>query len=232
MMKRLTALFVITLLITGITAAQEKETRNLSGFDKVGFGIAGNLTIKIGPKFSVVLEGSKRDLDIVETEISGDKLIIKQENWRFRFDEKVNVYITMPEIEGLSVSGSGKAEITDDIKDADDLELSVSGSGKLYTAGLEVDDLKCSISGSGDIIIGSSGTADDAEISISGSGSYKGENFEIDHLAVRVSGSGNCYCKVGDSLQASISGSGNVTYVGNPKIDARVSGSGKVRSAM
>ncbi len=230
-MKRLTALFVIAVLITGITAGQERETRNLKGFDRIGFGIAGNLTVKIGPQFNVVLEGNRRDVGEIETDISGDRLIIKQRNWRYRFNDKVNIYITMPEIEGLSVSGSGRAEIVDDIKNGDDLELSVSGSGKLYTDGLEVDELKCSISGSGDIIIRSRGTADRGEISISGSGSYKGEDLEIDHLTVRVSGSGNCFCKVGDSLQASVSGSGNVTYKGNPRIDARVSGSGKVRSA-
>lgn len=231
-MKRLTALFFIALLFTGFAAGQKRETRNLKGFDRVSFGISGNLIIKFGPEYSVVLEGSSRDLERVITDISAGKLIIKQESWRYRFEEKVYVTITMPEITGLSVSGSGNAEIVNDIKGADDLDLSVSGSGKLITAGIIVDEFQCSISGSGDVIIGSGGEADRGEISISGSGGYRGEDFEIDRLSVRVSGSGSCYCKAGDSLQASISGSGNVTYKGNPRIDARVSGSGKVRSAL
>lgn len=231
-MKKLTVLLFITLLIAAIAAGQESETRNLRGFDRVSFGISGNLVIKFGPEFRVVLEGSKRDLSAVVTEISGDRLLIRQENWRFRFDDKVNITITMPELTGLSVSGSGNAEVADYIKGADELELSVSGSGKLITAGIVADDFKCSISGSGDVIIGSAGEADRGEISISGSGGYRGEDFAIDKLSVRVSGSGSCFCKAGDSLQASISGSGNVTYKGNPRIDARVSGSGKVRSAM
>ncbi|HPM89125.1 MAG TPA: head GIN domain-containing protein [Bacteroidales bacterium] len=230
-MKRFTALFVLAIIVTGFASGQQRETRNLRGFDRVSFGIAGNLIIKFGPEFNVVLEGNQRDLEEVVTEISGDKLIIKQESWRFRSEDKVMVTITMPEITGLSVSGSGNAEITDDINDADDLDLSVSGSGKIITAGIVVDEFNCSISGSGDVIIGSGGEADRGEISISGSGGYRGEDFEIDHLAVRVSGSGSCFCKAGDSLQASISGSGNVTYKGDPRIDARVSGSGKVRSA-
>lgn len=230
-MKRFAALFVITIILSGFAAGQKKETRNHRGFDRVGFGIPGNLIIKLGPEFSVVLEGDQDDLEEIITEVSGDKLIIKQESWRYRFEEKVSVTITMPGITGLSVSGSGNAEIVDDIKDADDLDLSVSGSGKIITAGIVVDEFQCGISGSGDVIIGSAGEADRGEISISGSGGYRGENFEIDHLAVRVSGSGSCYCKAGDSLKASISGSGNVTYNGDPRIDARVSGSGKVRSA-
>jgi len=232
-MKKAAAFLFVICIMTGISEGQSvtKETRNLKGFSKVNFGISGNLQIKIGPEFSIVLEGEKSDLNEVITELSGDKLIIKQDNWRFNFNERVNIYITMPEIEGVGVSGSGKAEILDPLKDADNLSLNVSGSGKLLTAGLEADELNCSISGSGNIIIGGSGSADRGEISISGSGNYTGESFEIDHLEVNVSGSGNCYCKAGDSLKATISGSGNVTYSGNPDIDARTSGSGHVRAA-
>jgi hypothetical protein len=235
-MKRnlLYSLIIISLVMVNSAASGQnivKETRNLKGFSQIGYGIAGDLQVKIGPEFSVVLEGEKNDLEEVITEISGDRLQVKQESWRFNFRGKVNVYVTMPAITGLSVSGSGKAQIMDDVKNADGFDLSVSGSGKILTAGLVVDALDCSISGSGDIVIGSSGNADKAEISISGSGGYSGENFEIDQLDVRVSGSGNCYCNVGDMLEATISGSGNVTYKGDPKVDARVSGSGHVRSA-
>lgn len=207
-----------------------KETRNLKGFSKVSFGIAGDLKIKIGPEFSVVLEGTKNDLQEVVTEVSGDKLLIKQESWRFHFNDKVSVFVTMPSISGLSVSGSGRAEILDAISDADNLNLNVSGSGNLITAGLVVDELNCDISGSGNITIKSEGSADRGDITISGSGGYSGESMEIDHLDVNISGSGHCLCKAGDSLTASISGSGNVTYKGDPKIDAHVSGSGHVRS--
>lgn len=231
-MKKLASfLFVMSLVIVlAYGQSANKETRNVKGFTKINFGIAGDLKIKIGPEFSVVLEGDKNDLEEIVTEVSGDKLLIKQENWRFNFDNKVSIYITLPNLNGLGVSGSGKAEILDAIKDADNLSLSVSGSGKILTAGLVADNLDCGISGSGDIIIGSEGNADKGEISISGSGSYTGESFTIDHLDISVSGSGSCLCKVGDSLNARISGSGNVTYIGNPKIDARVSGSGHVRS--
>lgn len=227
------SLIIISLTIISpvvIGQGTVKDTRNLKGFSRVNFGIAGDLKIKIGPEFSVILEGEKNDLEEVITEISGDRLLIKQDNWRFNLRGKVNVYITMPELTGLGVSGSGKAEIMDAVKDADDLNLNVSGSGKLITAGLVVDNIDCSISGSGNIVIGSSGNADRGEISISGSGGYSGAEFEIDDLEINVSGSGNCLCKVGDSLEATISGSGNVSYIGDPKIDARVSGSGHVRS--
>ena len=48
-----------------------KETRNLSGFTKVNFGISGDLYINIGPEFKVVLEGEKSLLEEIETEVDG-----------------------------------------------------------------------------------------------------------------------------------------------------------------
>jgi len=226
------AICLMTLILTtGLVSGQSKETRNVRNFTKVSFGVAGDLFIKIGPEYNLVIEGDKRILDEIETEVSGDRLTIKKDNWRFSLnnDERVTINLTMPEIEGLGVSGSGKAQIMETVE-ADNLSLNVSGSGKLLTAGLNVDDLDCGISGSGDIILGSGGSIDNGQISISGSGGFSGEEIEIDHLEVHISGSGNCRCRAGDSLEAHVSGSGNVTYIGNPKVDARVSGSGHVRS--
>jgi hypothetical protein len=230
MMKRAAAFLFIITLAYGFSAGQTvKETRDVKGFTSVGFGIAGNLYIKIGPQFKVELEGEKGDLDEVITELSGERLQIKHENWKFDFREKVTVYVTMPEIDGLGVSGSGKAEILDPVK-SEDLDLSVSGSGNLYTSDLSVENLECHISGSGNIKLGG-GNAADTEVSISGSGNFNGEMAKCETMEVHVSGSGNCTCHVTGSLEASVSGSGNVTYTGNPRIDARVSGSGRVRSS-
>jgi hypothetical protein len=224
------AFMVFMILIAGFSYGQSKETRNVHGFTKVSFGVSGDLFIKIGPEFKLVIEGDKDVLEDIETVVSGDRLNIKKDNWHLNFDnERVTINLTMPAIEGLGVSGSGKAQIIDPVE-ADNLSLSVSGSGKLITSDLNVDDLSCGISGSGDIILGSGGSVDNGEISISGSGGFSGEGTEIDKLQVSISGSGDCRCRAGDSLEARVSGSGNVTYSGNPKVDARVSGSGHVRS--
>ena len=136
-MKRgiiLSALILSIAVSSGFAGNQsvEKETRNVSGFTKVNFGVSGNLYINIGPEFKVVLEGEKRYLDEIITEVSGGKLVIKNERKTGDsiMNEKITVYITMPELNGLGVSGSGKAEIKDAVK-TDDLGLSVSGSGKI-----------------------------------------------------------------------------------------------------
>ncbi len=227
----ISAFIIAFYLATGVSNGQteDKETRNLSDFTRVNFGVAGELYINIGSEYKVVLEGNKSLLEDIKTEVSDNKLVIKRNNWHTHMNEKVTVYITMPELTGLNVSGSGKAEIRDAVK-ADNLELGVSGSGKLVTADLTLGELNAGISGSGDIIIGGSGDAKKADINVSGSGSYSGESLKIGTAEFSISGSGNCKCNVTDNLRASVSGSGNVTYIGSPKIDARVSGSGHIRS--
>ena len=205
MMKRVIYLSVFVAVINLATTnlfgqSAEKETRNVSGFTEIGFGIAGNLYINIGPEFKVILEGEKKVLEDIITEVSGRRLLIKKENWRLNMNEKVNVYITMPEIKGLSVSGSGKAEIKDAVK-TENLNLSVSGSGKLYTNDMMVSNLDCRISGSGGIILGGTGNATKADISISGSGNFSGEPVKIGSAEIHISGSGNCDCNVTESTQ-------------------------------
>jgi hypothetical protein len=235
-MKRVIFLSVLMLAITAssVNAGNQsdvKETRNLSGFTKVSFGVAGNLYLNIGSEFKVVVEGEKKYVDEVITEVSGGKLVIRNENWRmnWRGNEKVNVYVTMPELTGLGVSGSGKAEVKDAIKGSD-LNLNVSGSGRIYMSDLTITNLDCGISGSGDLNLSGNGSCSKASISISGSGNYNGESFKIGSAEIHISGSGSCICNVTENLRASVSGSGNVNYVGSPKVDAHVSGSGKVRS--
>jgi hypothetical protein len=64
-MKRLLILSALILVITVTTGSATnqsdvKETRNVSGFTKVSFGVSGNLYINFGPEFKVVLEGEKK----------------------------------------------------------------------------------------------------------------------------------------------------------------------------
>jgi hypothetical protein len=224
--------FIVSFTLASAAATGEnleKETRNVTGFTKVSFGVSGDLYINFGSEFKVVLEGEKSLLEEIKTEVSGTKLVIKNENWHSHNNERVTVYITMPSLEGLGVSGSGKAEIKDAVK-ASSLDLSVSGSGKILTGDVTSGNLNVGISGSGDVIIGGSGETAKADISISGSGNYSGESLKLADADFSISGSGSCKCFVSENLNASVSGSGNITYSGSPKIDAKVSGSGHVKS--
>lgn len=229
-MKKILILAVLTLFAAQASQAQTAytEKRQVSGFDEVSFAVSGEALITLGKEFRVELEGDKDYIDEIITEVVGGELRIKREKWFDTGNKKVIVRITMPALDGISVSGSGSVKVNDPLR-GDELDVAISGSGKAFIRDVELGEVGCAISGSGSLNVTGKGTIKKLEISISGSGDYQGETTGIGVLEARISGSGSCDCYVTEMLRASISGSGSVLYSGNPKIDAAVSGSGKVR---
>lgn len=227
-MKKNLLLIIFALLFSSAGMAQDRQKRDIDGFKSLSLGVAGDLYLKQGNSFSVELEGDKDLLEVIETEVRNGRLVIRRSNWRIMRNAQVTVYITMPEINGLSVSGSGTLEAKGPVN-GDDLDISVSGSGKIILNDLKAERVDCSISGSGNIRL--KGSANDyVELSISGSGKFDGEEFRTGDMEIDISGSGNCRCWVEGDLEARVSGSGDIYYKGDTKrVDARISGSGKIR---
>ena len=227
-MKTLTT-FLSLILLTAFVSAQ-KRTVDVGSFTKLSLGIPAKLYVKQGSDEKVEIECDEDTFDEIEFDKSGDRLSIRKEgrwNWRNGWrNSDVTIYVTMREIEGLAVSGSGDME-GEGTFDVDGLDLSVSGSGDLE---LEADgnELEMRISGSGSITL--AGNANDAEARISGSGKVKAQDLTVNDFEASISGSGSCYITVKEEIEARISGSGNIYYAGNPyRINSNSSGSGKVR---
>ena len=229
-MKRIFASAFILILFAQVSLAQTTQTekRDLRGFNKVSFALSGDVFISLGNTFSVELEGDRDYLREVKTELVGNELRIRRDKWFDSGNRRVTVRITMPALEGISVSGSGRVTVNDPLR-GDELDVAISGSGRALLRDVALGEVECSISGSGSLNIDGNGTIRELDLSISGSGGYQGETTGINVLDARISGSGSCDCHVTEMLRASISGSGDILYSGNPKIDAAVSGSGKVR---
>lgn len=230
-MKKSLVFAALILFVTQLSQAQDPftERRDVSGFSEIGFAVAGEVIINLGDKYSVVLEGDRDYIEEIETKVYGNELRIKREKWYDTGNRKVVVRITMPDLKGVSVSGSGRVTVNDPLKGGD-LDIGISGSGKALLRDVALSNVECSISGSGSLNIAGEGTINRLEINISGSGDYVGADTRVETLEAGISGSGSCDCYVTGKLEASISGSGKIYYSGNPKIDASVSGSGKVRS--
>jgi len=225
-MKKYFGLILITLLSIGALNAQTRDTRDLDDFTGIGFGVAGTLVLQQGNNFSVVLEGDEDYLEEIATTVKNDKLIISHDRWMSFGNKKVTIYVTMPEIEELNVSGSGNIIAEKSIR-AEELGLAVSGSGNIKMDNLNAESIECRISGSGSLEL--DGSAEECGLTISGSGKYRGEGFRLKTMDVSISGSGTCRTMVEEDLEARVSGSGDIYYSGSPNVDARVSGSGKIR---
>lgn len=225
-MKKFFVLISLAFFSFAYLNAQSRQEIDADDFSGISFGVAGKLYLEQSDDYSVVIEGDADHLDDISIFVRGDRLIIRNESWLNFGNKKVTAYVRMPEVESLSVSGSGEL-LAQDAINAAYLDMSVSGSGDINLDMLKADGINCSISGSGNIEL--KGLASDGDISISGSGKYSGLDFAVGTMEVSISGSGRCKVNVEDSLEARVSGSGNIYYKGNPRIDARISGSGKVR---
>lgn len=221
------AFSLLVLLISLVVVAQEKETRNEKDFSGISFAVSGELYLTQGSGFSVILEGDKDLLEQIETSVKNGTLQIRKKDWRKSMNKRVKVWVTMPEVDNISVSGSGKVSASSEIE-SDELDLSVSGSGTIKLDKLAAGEIGCGISGSGKVYLDGSG-ARECDLSISGSGEFSGLTFETAEMTIAISGSGRCDCNVSKDLNVRISGSGNVFYNGNPNVDSHSSGSGRVK---
>jgi len=233
MKPKFASLFLILICsMLVLPAFAEKEIRNVSEFSEISLRISGKLYLEQSDRQRVEIVAKSSALDDIITEVKGGKLVIRFKNrnvfWRSFNPGSIEIYVSVPEIEGLSVSGSGDI-IAEDRITSRRISLTVSGSGSLNLDELRTDRVKASISGSGGVLIGSGGMAEEFEASISGSGSVKAEDFEAENVEVHVSGSGNCSIHAVEKLKARVAGSGSVYYSGDPQVDSSVSGSGRVR---
>src|SRR6186713_2203528 len=110
-MKKLTILSILMLCALVLVQAQTKETRNVGTFTKISFRVPGKLYLRQGSPQKVEIEGKKSILAEIETDVDGSKLVIEKEgkwmDWNWGVGDEVTVYITVKDIEALSVSGSG-----------------------------------------------------------------------------------------------------------------------------
>lgn len=225
------SIFILGFLFSNLTSAQG-EVREVSSFSSISLRISGTVFLEQGSRQSLRIEAKSSALEEIITEVKDRTLSIRFKNsnyFRNSFNPgKVNIYITVPEINGLSVSGSGNIIAGNPIETVN-LDLAISGSGDISLENLKAERVKTAISGSGDIYIKGGGLADELAVAISGSGKAQMENFMAKNVEAKISGSGNCHINANTSLKAKIAGSGSIYYRGNPQLDASVAGSGRIK---
>lgn len=226
-MKKILTLSITLFFILSLTA--QRRTVDVGSFDNLSLGISATLYLTQGDNEKVEIDCDDDRFDEIEFDYSGSRMSIKNEskwNWNSSRKSDVTIYITMKDIERLTVSGSGDLIGKNEIR-SEDLDLNVSGSGDIELD-LICKSIDARISGSGSIRL--NGNSEEMDAKISGSGKVKAEDMEVKVFKASISGSGTCYITASEEIIANISGSGSVYYSGNPdRVNSNSSGSGKVR---
>ncbi len=201
------------------------EIRMVSSFDQVSLNGQGDLIITQGEQESLQIEAEDNLIPVIETEVRGNTLHIgTKNNTSINPTKPVKFFLTMKDISGLEISGSG--DITSDSVTADDLLLDVNGLGNVMIDALSAESLEVDISGVGDVRV--AGQVVRQVIQISGVGEYAGADLESETGMVKVSGSRNATVWVNQTLGVEIDGSGRVNYYGSPTVNQDISGAGEV----
>lgn len=183
------------------------ETRSLAAFTKVNTSGANKIRISYGADYKVEIRGSANLIPYYKTNIVNGNLYLSYENVNVNKDD-LEIFVTLPLINTVSLSGSSKIDIMGDFPNVNFLKLFISGSG--------------------DITVKNKLTVNELSVNISGSGNVDGEKITCTDADVTISGSGDARFEAQRLLKAVISGSGKVYYFGNPTVDSRISGSGGV----
>jgi Putative auto-transporter adhesin, head GIN domain len=200
------ALLLAACAVTRGSGQLASESRPVTGFTKVELSGTGELTIEKTGTESLAISAEDNLLPLLTSEVSGDTLALgTKRNTEIVTTKPINYTLTVKDLTGLTVSGSGNIRVS-----------------KLSTTRLTT-----KISGSGTIT--ASGTADDQDLDLSGSGRYQADQLASKTVNASISGSGTASVLVSDALSARISGSGTLTYAGDPtRVTQDVSGSGKL----
>lgn len=228
-MRKLIPLLLIVFASTSIFA-QVREARTVGTFTKLAFRVPGKVYLRQGPNQKVEIEGKKDLLDQIETNVDGDKLTIGKEgkriDWNWGNEDRINVYITVKNIEAISVAGSGDV-IAETKIISSALDLNVSGSGSLKAEVEVTGSLEADVSGSGNIEL--RGKCGNYNSHVSGSGSITLSLNISGNADFGVSGSGKIQASgTSSKVKIAVSGSGRV-LAGNLETnvcDVRISGSG------
>jgi Putative auto-transporter adhesin, head GIN domain len=182
------------------------ESRTVSGFTKIDLSGAGDVIIEQNGTEALTIEAEDNLIPKLTSEVvNGTLRLGEKSNLTIHLTKPVTYRVSMKDISGLMISGSGT--VTAATITAPSLAVDLSGSGKITVGG----------------------TVDQQDLAISGSGEYQAKDLQTKIASVEISGSGNATVTVNDKLDAQISGSGQLTYYGNPpQVTQEVSGSGRV----
>jgi hypothetical protein len=200
------------------------ETRDLEEFKAIALDLSADVTVVKGEGTKVEIETYGNLLEKIKTKISsGGKLKVTSTGC-ISADKKIKIKITLRELEGLEINGSGNILVPDTFI-VDKIEMEINGSGDIK-ASLVAAKVKSEIHGSGNIIL--TGSANVNNVEILGSGNIKAENLPCNESNVEVNGSGDVYVYAIKNLDVELNGSGTVHYKGKPQVNTKVNGSGKV----
>lgn len=256
--SRLLATLIVLLLLSGCAFTTHfgsgnvvSETRDVRDFDQVDVCCGMQLILTQGNDIQLRLEADDNLLPEIETFVRNGQLTVRfRTNWgifRLRWSQPVTVYLQMPTIHGVTISGGGS--LTTETVEADRIAFEFSGGSRgtlknvqaqtveLVNSGgsqatietLDVDTFTVDLSGGSRVTL-NGGTATDQQITASGGSHYEAAALAGVTATLDVSGGSEAKVWVTEALNVQASGGSQIEYTGNPTLDQQLSGGSQLRA--
>ena len=205
------------------------EDRNLAGFTSINVSNAFDVYISQGSSDAVGVSAVDASATKnIKTHVSGGVLYVSFDNkgWSSWKNNKLKAYITVKNLEKLTVSGACNVSFVDAIT-SNYLHISVSGASDIKGT-VKVNSLKVGASGASNISL--SGKATETDFNVSGACSIKSLDLVTDNCVVVASGASNIKLTINQYLKANISGASDIRYKGTvSRFETRTSGSSDIK---
>lgn len=224
------------------------ETRIVNDFDQVAVCCGMKLMLTQGDDIQLRLEADDNILPEIETLVSDNQLTVRfRSNFGFRLSQPATVYLQMPTIHGVTISGGGSLATdkvaTDHLAlefsggsqgaiatlEAQTVDLVTSGGARATIETLAVDTLTLEASGGGRVTL-KGGTVTDQQITVSGGSHYDAPAVAGQTATLEASGGSEAKVWVTEALHVQASGGSQIEYTGNPSLDQQLSSGSQLRA--
>jgi Putative auto-transporter adhesin, head GIN domain len=179
------------------------QKRQISPFTSISTEGVFEIEVTCQKDPSLEIEGDDNVLELITSDVGGNVLRLKNTK-NYSTSEPVRVKITVPNLEGLTVSGAGRIEIKD-VKN-EKFEIDSNGAPTITVAG----------------------DTNVVDIDSNGAGKIDTHNLRAAKAVVDSKGVSRIDLDVKDQLDVTISGPSSVIYRGDPVVNKTIHGPGKV----
>jgi hypothetical protein len=181
------------------------EVRSVENFNRVDVSGSIQTEIELGMEPSATVIADDNLLELIETQVSGDRLRVRMTG-SCSTHNPIVVRITTPELTTYHGSGATQASLVG--MAGESLEVDLSGASSFKS---------------------SVGTVSKLSVELSGASTFQGIDLIADSIRVKASGASSATVCPIDQLKAHASGASTIRYAGAPaKLSVDSSGAGSV----
>lgn len=180
-----------------------KQQREVTSFNSIATEGVFDIDVVCQKAQSLEVEGDDNLLPLITTEVSNNVLHIRS-NRSFSANDPVRITISLPDLQGISVSGAGKFDIAA-IKN-EKFEIDANGATTIKVAG----ETKL------------------VDIDSNGAGRIDAHKLRAARGVVQAKGVARVDVNVTEKLDVTVYGPSHVTYLGDPVVNKTIHGPGSV----